>query len=680
MAAPSAGAPHVPIDGWHNPVRSAFRVDWTHAEPLAALRSTVGVAVPLVLALLWLGPTAATFVAVGAVATGFGSFQGAYRSRAAIMVLSTVGRALSLFIGSLTGHSIVAATVVAAAAGFIAGLAVALGPGAAFVALQSAIVVLVAVAYPADLAASAWRGLLVSAGGLFQTVLVVGLWPLKRFRTERRLIAAVYRSLADYALTLATGSASVPEPHTLAAAGPVQFDPHPLGRISERLVFHALLDEAERIRDGLAALSVTSAPLPAPVARALSAILRETGDAVEAARAPAPVADDWRLLASAPLAEATRARIEALLGQLRSGVRLAVLPAAETAASRSPPPRVQALPPVRDGLVTLQANLSLQSAACRHGLRLAATVGLLTVASHAFGIPRGYWASITALLVLKPEFGETYARGIGRVAGTLVGAGVVVVLVAMLGSHPAMITALLLGFVWSGYVLFRANYAAFTVAITGYIVLLLYLAGVPGTRAAEYRALNTVLGGALALAAYRVWPTWEATRAGDTFAALADAFARDVVIVLNAYIDPQHWNLEMLEHARHAGRLARSNAEGSVTRLFAEPPRDRFEPHLADSLLAAFRRFAAGALTLHADLQARPSPAPELARLRDELSTALETLAAALRSDSAPARLPATRETLVATRQSLAPVVVDALDVMIDSVNTAASVLTKVRA
>ena len=68
---------------WRGTIRPAFLVDWSGAEPLAALRCTVGVGAPLIAALAWLGPPAATFVAVGAVATGFGSFQAPYpRSRA----------------------------------------------------------------------------------------------------------------------------------------------------------------------------------------------------------------------------------------------------------------------------------------------------------------------------------------------------------------------------------------------------------------------------------------------------------------------------------------------------------------------------------------------------------------------------------------------------------------------
>jgi uncharacterized membrane protein YccC len=664
--------------GMRDTIRPAFHADWANAEPLAALRCTVGVAVPLTVAVAWLGPTAASFVAVGAFATGFGSFQGAYRSRAAIMLLCNAGMAVSMFAGSLAGHSTLAATIVGAAWGFAAGLAVSLGPGAAFVALQSAIAALVAISYPASFAESGWRALLVVSGGLFQILLVVSLWPLKRFRPERRLIAAAYRSIADFAATLSTRSPEAPEPHTMAVTDTVQLDPHPLARTGERMVFQALLDEAERIRESLAALSIASPPLPEPVAASVAALLREIGDAVDEARAPEADDREWRTVETAtPPQPAADARLETLLGQLRAAFRLAATPAAEpTAPTRRARP-VPALPPIRDGLTTLWANLSLDSSACRHGLRVAATIALATAAAHALDMPRGYWASITVLLVLKPEFGETYVRGVGRVVGTLAGAGLVVALVATLGRQPAAITPLLLVFVWSSYLLFRVNYAVFTLCITGYIVLLLYLAGVSGTWAAEYRALNTILGGALALAVYRVWPTWEAGRVGDAFATVADAFSRDIARVLDTYVDPVRWDVPALDETRTAARLARSNAEASVMRLLAEPRRERFEPQLASSLVAAFRRFAAGGLALHADLQQRPPAVPELARLRDQLTSALGSVAFALRSGSPPHPPAPMRETFLRTRESLSPAVADALDLVIDSVDTAVALAGK---
>jgi len=673
---PSAGEP-IPSGSLRETVRPAFHVDWTGAEAVPALRCTVGVGVPLAIALATLGPAAATFVAVGAVATGFGSFQGAYRSRAAIMLLCNLGMTVSMFAGSVAGHSTLSATVVAAGWGFAAGFAVALGPGAAFVALQSAIVALIAIAYPAPLAESAARAALVVAGGLSQILLVVAVWPLKRFHAERRLIATVYRSLAGFAATLSAPSPSAPEPHTMTATEPVDLDSHPFARTGERLVFQALLDEAERIRESLAALSVVSSAIPQPVVDGVGALLREIADAVDAARAPEVDDGVWLTVETAAAANpVNQARAEALLGQLRAAFRLAATPAVETkkAPARRARP-VPALPPIREGLTTLRANLSLDSGAFRHGLRLAATLALATAAAHAFAIPRGYWASITVLLVLKPEFGETYVRGVGRIIGTLAGAGVVVGLVAVLGSHPSVLTALLLAFVFASYLLFRVNYAVFTLCITGYVVLLLYLAGVPGRMAAEYRALNTLIGGALALAVYRVWPTWEARHVGEALATLVDTFERDAALMLDAYVDPSKWDAVALDEARTTARLARSNAEASVMRLLVEPRRERFAPQLASSLVAAFRRFAAGGLALHADLQQRPKAVPELTPLRDRMTAALADLSRTLRSDAQPQALPSMRDAFLRSRTRLSPAVADALDLMIDSINTAAEAL-----
>lgn len=112
-------------------------------------------------------------------------------------------------------------------------------------------------------------------------------------------------------------------------------------------------------------------------------------------------------------------------------------------------------------------------------------------------------------------------------------------------------------------------------------------------------------------------------------------------------------------------------------RLLAEPRRERFEPQLASSLVAAFRRFAAGGLALHADLQQRPSAVPELAPLRDQLSSALGIVAFALRSGSPPHPTAPMRETFLRARDSLSPAVADALDLVIDSVDTTVALAGK---
>jgi hypothetical protein len=180
-------------------LQSAVHTDWSQFEGVAALRCTAGVAIPLVIGLVLRQPSVSAFGAIGAVSVGFGSFQGAYRSRAAVMNYAAAAMALALFAGSLAGRSDTAAIVVATVAAFASGMLVAVGPAAAFVALQAAIAVLIAGGFPADAQGAAGRAALVLAGGLVQTLLVVLIWPLRRFSAERQTIATAYRSLATFA-------------------------------------------------------------------------------------------------------------------------------------------------------------------------------------------------------------------------------------------------------------------------------------------------------------------------------------------------------------------------------------------------------------------------------------------------------------------------------------------------
>src|SRR5215210_661261 len=93
---------------------SALTIDWSQFEAAAALRCTIGVAVPLVVGLAIGQPSIGVFGAIGAVSVGFGSFQGAYRSRAAVMLLAAAGMAVSIFFGSIAGHSHAGAILAAA--------------------------------------------------------------------------------------------------------------------------------------------------------------------------------------------------------------------------------------------------------------------------------------------------------------------------------------------------------------------------------------------------------------------------------------------------------------------------------------------------------------------------------------------------------------------------------------
>ena len=139
---------------------------------------------------------------------------------------------------------------------------------------------------------------------------------------------------------------------------------------------------------------------------------------------------------------------------------------------------------------------------------------------HAFALPHGYWVALTALVVLRPDFASTMSRGVARVVGTALGALIATVVAAETRPAASVLVVLITLCAFVGYVIFRANQAIFSTFLTGYVVFLLALVGLPGRQAAFDRLLDTAIGGALALVAYAVWPTWEAGRVRERLATL----------------------------------------------------------------------------------------------------------------------------------------------------------------
>jgi len=647
-----------PTSFWQQIGSSVLAFDRSRIEPLAALRCAVGVAIPLVTALILGQLGAAVFITVGGVSVGFGSFQGAYRSRAAVMLLASAAMALSVFVGSLTNGSAVIAIGAAALWSFAAGLLVAFGPAGAFVGLQSTVAVLLADAYPSDLHGAALRGAMVLTGGLVQTIFVVAIWPLRRFHHERHSVGQVYRDLAGYARRIvARTTLEPPQAAEVPGAAEVHADPHPFAR-GETLVFQALLDESERIRASLAALTLAPDCEGTPMAAAAAQVLDELAVSIEEGREPDDTADAWSgvdgLTTRLPGAAASidfRPQFTRLRSQLRAAWDTAHIPS-DPAPTRKPgPTRTQTnradstdrsprtirtartVRTIRDSLPVLAANLSLSSSVFRHALRLALAVAAATAIYRFGGVPRGYWMSMTTLLVVKPEFRETFVTGTARIIGTLLGGGLATLLVLALGNHHGVLATLLVGCVWLGYALFRASYTLFTICFTGYVVLLLTLSGLAGPLAAEYRIVNTIAGGLLGLLAYAAWPTWESGRAREALATLIDALAADARILIGALIDPVEWDDGRLRASRNRARLARSNAEASIERMLGEPEINRrIEPQLALGILAATRRYALGALALHAQLTERPiRPRPSLASWQCHIVAGLERVSMSLR-------------------------------------------------
>lgn len=134
-----------------------------------------------------------------------------------------------------------------------------------------------------------------------------------------------------------------------------------------------------------------------------------------------------------------------------------------------------------------------------YGLQAAGAVAIAAALSRSLHMPNGYWAPMTALLVIRPTLHETASRGLARGAGTLIGAGVATLVAALLRPGPYVTAALVVVFAWGAYAMRRAHYAALTTSITACIVFLLAFAGLPELANAVHRIAATVVGAAIAL-------------------------------------------------------------------------------------------------------------------------------------------------------------------------------------
>ena len=142
------------------------------------------------------------------------------------------------------------------------------------------------------------------------------------------------------------------------------------------------------------------------------------------------------------------------------------------------------------------ANLTLDSTAFRHGIRLGVVAPAAALLAQESGLQRGYWLALTAVVVLRPDFAATLTRARRAFVGTVVGVAVAGGLTTAL--HPSGWVVVILATVWgfAAYTVFQASYAAATVAITGLVVLFVSLVSAESASVETARLVDTLVGGA----------------------------------------------------------------------------------------------------------------------------------------------------------------------------------------
>lgn len=618
-------------------VRSALTIEETRLEPLLALRTAAGVAIVIGSTLWLVSPAYAASAALGAYSAGGATFQRTCRPRKVIALGAGAGLALSTFVGYLAAGRLVTFLPLLAVWAFAAGMAWAAGSTAGIVAATTVGSMLVTITLPT----SVWQALehagVIALGGVAQAVLIL-LFPIRRWGAHRDALADALAAVADYARRLRHDPTAPfgPEPlmsaRDAAAMTPSQARTRPA-------VLHGPRGLAERIRPVVAALADPDigAPAEGPGRDRARELLDAAADVLDTAArsirrgAPAEVppesvdvlrVDKDHEVLEGPARQAAEQLVE-LLGEAmkiaRTGDergRTSTRPADARSLVR---PTMFRLAPVV--LRAVRRELRRDSPVLRHAIRLAVVAPLGYLLATLLPLGHGYWAPLASVMVMRPDFHRTYARAVARLAGTLAGVALATGMVQALGPSTDVYGALAVVSAGLSYALIRTGYAYSQCFTAAYAVFLLGMGGQAWEQAVPERVVLTLLGGALAMLAYVLFPAWETPRLPSRLADWLAANGRYAAAVLRNHAEPTREHHADMRRALLASRAAGAAWQKSYDRARQEPVRPRgLTSREAEEAQEALKGFGRAAMLM----EGQPPPAdsrsvPESKRFAEAL-------------------------------------------------------------
>lgn len=643
-------------------VRSGLTIERARLEPLAALRAAAGVAVVIGLSLWIASPSYAASAAFGAYSAGTSTFQRSWRPRKVIALVAGAGLGLSTFVGYLAMSRLALFLLLLAAWAFLAGMAWAAGPTAGIVATTTVAIMLLTITLPTGVLAALEHAAVIAFGGVAQAALI-WLFPIRRWGRHRDALADALAAVADYARRLREDPVAPfdPEPmitaRSAAAVTPSQARRRPA-------VLHGPRGLAERVRPALAALADprVGAPAEGPGRDRARELLDAAADVLDAAArsirrgAPAQVPSATREILRIDGESEGRDADEDLEGPARqAAVQLSHLltevleiadssgrdlgPTSGADETPDPPllrPTVFQLVPIV--LRAMRRELHGDSPVCRHALRLAAVACLGYVLGSALPLGHGYWAPVTSVMVMRPDFHRTYSRAVARFAGTLVGVALATGAVQL--THPDAYLSGGLAVISAGltYLLMRTGYAASQCTSAAYAVLLLGMGGEGWHQTVPDRVLLTLLGGVLAMLAYVAFPAWETPRLLDRLADWLAASGRYAAAVVRGYAEPGELPATDVRRTLLADRTAHAGWNEAFDRAKREPVRHRgLTRAQAEEAQTALEAFGQAAMLLETHLPERGArPVPGAARFADALAADTERAARHVRERRRP--------------------------------------------
>ncbi|MFE5851919.1 FUSC family protein [Streptomyces sp. NPDC056500] len=609
--------------------RSGLTLERHRLEPLVALRGAVGLALVVGTALALFGPVVAVSSAFGAFQAAIATLQRSWRPRPVLALISGGTLAVSTFIGYLVGFQLPLFVALLFLWTFAAGLAWAIGPTTGIIAASNVAIMLVTVTLPTSVATAAGHAAMIAVGGLVQAALIV-LFPVRRWGAQRDALADALAAEADYARRLRHDPTASFDPGPLMVArSAAAVTPREARRRPAEL--HGTRAVAERIRPVLASLAdpAVGASPEGPERERVRDVLAAAAALLDAAARAVRYGVPVRMPAGAMAALKTPDTVTVLSGPpRRAALRLVallddVVEEAEGDGTEEGPiyDRPSLLSLLPGALRSVRGELRWSSPVLRHAIRVSVVVCAGYVLGAALSLGHGYWAPMTSVMVMRPDFSQTYSRSVARFGGTLVGVGLATAVEQVAHPGVAISCALAILCAFGMYLVMRTGYVASNICTSAYVVFLLGMAGEEAGQTVPERVLLTLLGGLLAMLAYALYPAWETPRLRNRLADWLMADCRYAAAVVDHYANPADRPGEDLRQSLLDARDARIAWQEALARAIHEPVRARgLTRAAAESADHALGQFGRGAMLMEAHLPEHGAvPVPPAAELADAL-------------------------------------------------------------
>ncbi len=688
-------------------LRDAVSFDRAAISPAGGLIATIPLVAVFGIAIAAGDPVAAATMGAGAMLVGVAWRVSGGRPPVALLTVDALLMAFSTFLGSASGSRPWLHLLVLFCWSLVAGLLVALGRRGAVVGTQAVIGIIVFGRFGEPLPGALGLAGLVLAGGLAMTLFVASVrWP-SPLKLQRREAARAYRALAELALA-APDASTLPSAERLDEARAALSSPA-LFADPAMLTLRGLLDEASRLRIELRAIHVllaqgltTDDPAAqahvvaqlqgsARALRLMASVIEGDAGALQELDATAQQMPDQNVIANDDPAAAIDRRLAALSGQLRAMARIAPAAGRHGSLLERRPALGSSRPHegLRADLAQMRANATLESPAGRHALRLAVVIVVTEVIAQHVPLQRSYWMVVAAAAALRPEFAATFTRGAERILGTC--AGVALAGLIVVGLHPSLgVVVAIVGVLgWIAYSIFPASFAVGFTFITTLVVFLLDAVTADTLAAAGDRLLDALIGGAIGLLAYALWPTWSHRPARQALADVVAAQRAYLAVVMAALVAATAVDECQVAPLARRARIAYMSARETVARSLAEPSTRQIDPGQSQGIIGALRRIVSVIHVLRTDSHEDRghSPLPALSPLADELDQTLALITAELPSGQASnpannvaATMPNLRDCYMRLRRDGGLADDDALlarelDELVDAVNTLAALV-----